>query len=357
MRIVIKVGSNVLAGKDNKIDVSRVNDLTGQILNLREAGHEIIVVSSGAVAAGRSLTLKSAAHLNKAVLASIGQPYLVSLFNAAYQKEPSFGQFLLSRNDFADRDRYDQTVKALELAIQSRIIPLLNENDVLATPASTLGDNDILSAITAIAANASKLIILTSIEGLFTENPNRAGAKLISEVANVDLQLERLCKQGTSTLGTGGMLSKVRAAKHAKGAGIETHIADGKEKHILDKIMIGENVGTKFLASKPEKISAHARWILAAKGFGLILIDDGAAMALVKKKSLLLPGILQVKGSFNKNDIVEIISKSGLTVAYGKSNFTSSEIQTAVALRKRDSSFTINKEVIHRDYMVNAQTI
>jgi glutamate 5-kinase len=213
-------------------------------------------------------------------------------------------------------------------------------------------DNDLLSGMVAIAAKADRLIILTNQTGLFTADPNLdKNAKLVEEVKNVDFEFERLCSNTKSTPGRGGMLSKIRAAKHAANAGMETYIIDGRVEGLMLKAAKGVQVGTKVLASGSKEITEQKRWLLAAKGFGQVIVDDGAVKALRSSKSLLLPGIVSMRGYFGKNEIVEVINKTGVAVAYGKINYDQTVLSEALANKKNDSATKLEKPVIHYDHM------
>lgn len=353
MRIVVKVGTNVLTDNSQHIQTSKIIKLISEIFTLREFGHEIVLVSSGAIGFGKSLLPNLDSPRKKSVWAAIGQPLLMQAYiNAGRNFDLPTAQCLLLRDDFTNRERYENFVQSIVAMIAGKILPIINENDVMATDDLTVGDNDVLAAMVSVAINAEKLILLTNQAGLFTDNPDtNPNATLISEVKNVDAELEKLCSAEGSVLGRGGMLSKVRAAKHAVHAGIETYIADGNKNKILLEIINGKQLCTKFEPLRPQDISAQKRWIMSAKGFGELIIDDGAVKALQSKKSLLAPGIISVKGQFEKAEIVQIVSKAGLGIAYGKSNYTSREIQDFLALRKVDKKAVLSKEVAHYDYM------
>lgn len=354
MRIVVKIGTNVLTNDGDKVDFERIRSLVFQLAEAAKK-HEVILISSGAVAAGRKklggLSLKS-----NQVYAAVGQPLLFEQYNrAATEYGIVFGQCLVLRHDFTEREKYENFLQSCRGMLAEKVIPIINENDVLTSEDITVGDNDILAAIVAIATSSDKLVLLTNQGGLFNDNPAaNPSAKVISEVKDIDFELEKLCRKETSSMGRGGMISKVRAAKHAAQAGIETVIASGGEEDILAKIMGRENCGTKFLAPTHPKLTTQKRWLMAAKGFGQMVIDDGAVKALQNGKSLLLPGIIKILGSFEKNEVVEVFSKTGKVVAYGKVNYGSEKIWQALVARKtsKEAAANLEKEVIHRDYMV-----
>ncbi len=354
MRIVIKVGTNVLTDNSQHIQISKIIKLISEIFTLREFGHEVILVSSGAIGFGKSLLPNLDTPRKKSVWAAIGQPLLMQAYiNAGRDFNLPVAQCLLLRDDFTNRERYGNFVQSLEAMLFGKILPIINENDVMATQDLTVGDNDVLAAMVSVAINAEKLILLTNQAGLFTDNPDtNSNATLVSEVKNVDAELEKLCSAECSALGRGGMLSKVRAAKHAVHAGIETFIADGSKDKILLEIINGKQHGTKFVPLVFQGMSAQKRWLMSAKGFGELIIDDGAVKALQSKKSLLAPGIIGSNGQFEKKEIVQIVSKAGLGIAYGRSNYSSKEIQDFLALRKINKKISLPKEVVHYDYMI-----
>jgi glutamate 5-kinase len=271
----------------------------------------------------------------------------------AAEYKSAVGQMLILRSELTDKERYANLVEVINGMLKAGILPIINGNDVISKADLITGDNDVLAGMLAAAVAADKLIILTNQEGFFTADPNwNKGAELIKEVKNVGFELERLCSIGKSTGGRGGMLSKIRAAKQATNAGVETIIADGRTRGILTKALATPHTGTKFLAQGTKDLSGQKRWLLAAKGFGQLIVDGGAAAALRNSKSLLLPGIISCRGMFDKNEIVEVIDKAGLAVAYGKTNYGQKDIQSALAGRKiSGSAGNLGKEVIHSGHM------
>ncbi len=356
MRIVVKIGTNVLTGDSNTPQRSAIKRLTGEIFALRQLGHQVILVSSGAVGAGwQGLTGLVSAE-DKQIWAAVGQPVLMHLYaEAAKEYGAQVGQILILRSELTDRQRYDTLVKVLDGMLEASVLPIINGNDVISLADLLTSDNDLLAGMVAIAARADRLVILTNQQGLFTADPNlNKNAQLVREVENIDFEFERLCSNTKSSPGRGGMLSKVRAAKHAANAGIETYIVDGREKGILLKVFHSPHAGTKVLANGAEQITEHRRWLLAAKGFGQLVVDDGAVKALRNFKSLLFPGIVSVRGVFSKGEIVEVINKTGLAVAYGKINYGQTELAEALLAKKthnKEHQTRFEKEIIHYDHM------
>ncbi len=354
MRIVVKIGTNVLTDNSDVVQTAAVKRLTAEIFELRQKGHQVILVSSGAVGSGRARLPKLQDEENKQIWAAVGQPLLMQLygkFAAEYNAE--VGQLLILRSELTDKERYGNLVAVIGGMLKAGVLPIINGNDVISKADLVIGDNDLLGAMVAVAAAADKLIILTNQPGFFTANPVLdPNAELVKEVKDVDFELERMCGGPKSNMGRGGMLSKIRAARHAVHAGIETLIVDGRDKDALAKALGNPHIGTRFIVVGSGEMSDQKRWLLAAKGFGQIIIDDGAAAALRGQKSLLLPGIISCRGLFDKGEIVEVIGKTGLAVAYGKTNFSRKEIQNALAIRKAvGKGKSLEREVIHLDHM------
>jgi len=359
MRIVVKVGTNVLTDNSDVIQNSVVKRLTAEIFELRQKGHEVVLVSSGAVGSGRARLPALLSVDDKQIWAAVGQPYMMQLYGKyAAEFKAEVGQLLILRSELTDKERYVNLVEVINGMLKAGVLPIINGNDVISKADLVTGDNDVLAGMVAAAIGADKLIILTNQEGFFTADPNfDKQAKLIKEIKNVGFELERLCSIGKSTGGRGGMLSKVRAARQATNAGVETIIADGRTEGVLAKALGSPHIGTKFLPIGAKDINEKKRWLLAAKGFGQLVVDGGAAAALLKSKSLLLPGIISCRGMFDKGEIVEVVDKSGLAIAYGKVNYSLDEVQKALALRKDlGRGGNLEKEVIHADHMAVIKT-
>ncbi len=355
MRVVIKIGTNVIINSAGRLDTARLLELTADIAAVRKEGYEVAIVASGAVGAGQVLMPELNSRTQRKVLAAIGQPALMQNYFQHFQKQGlAVGQCLLSRYDFSDRELYNNLVKILEDFFKTGVIPIINENDVFAPESLNFGDNDSLSAMLAIGIKADLLLLLTNQPGLLTEDPRKNNqAQLISVVTRVDKEIERMCSKTTSSLGQGGMISKVKAARQAVFAGITTFIADGRKPSIIKNILNGQLVGTRFIACNDRNMTDQKRWLMAAKGFGQLLVDPGAAKALRAGKSLLFPGILGIKGYFEPGSIVEVISE-GQIVSYGKINYSDKELSVALAEKKKspESFKPFSKEVIHCDYMI-----
>lgn len=354
MRIVIKVGTNVLTKNSKTLSPAVIRRILGEIFTLQQKGHEVVLVSSGAIGCGKNKLPDITGEHKKQVWAAVGQPLLMQEYNRyAAEWDLKIGQCLFLRIDFFDRERYQHLAETVDAMLKSAVIPVVNGNDVIARSDLTVGDNDMLAAMTAVATGADYLILLTNQQGMYTANPDAdPGAKLLPEVKNVDAKLEEMCAGETSSLGRGGMISKVRAAKQAVIAGIEAYIADGREAGVISKILEDQKIGTRFVAGKSKPKSEHKRWLMAARGYGQLIIDDGAVRALRRNNSLLFPGVVGLKGLFDRGEIVEIMSRAGDAVGYGKVNFDQSLLQEALRQKKEHQKVKMEREVVHKDFLV-----
>ncbi len=351
MRIVIKIGTNVLIDSSYHLVESRFAHIAKDVSVLVKEGHEVILITSGAVAAGREAVPELANTSHRKVLASIGQLSLMQLYKENFKNFGlAVGQCLISRYDIINRESYENLVVMIESFFTTKVIPVINENDV----SLNFGGNDSLAAMIAIAVKADQLIFLTHQKGLLTSDPTRDHtAELIPVVTRVDKEIERLCSKGVSVSGTGGMIRKIKAVQQAVFAGITSYIADGRESGAILKIIKGENFGTRFIACAVKDLTDQKRWLMAAKGFGQVIIDQGASLALRKGKSLLFPGVVAIKGLFEPNSIVEVAC-DGEIISYGKINFGEKDMQQALRLKEKklNTDELINKEVMHRNYMI-----
>ncbi len=353
MRIVIKIGTNVLIDGQGQLAKDRFADIAKEVSALQKQGHEVALVTSGAVAAGRQL-FENSNHVLRKVLAAAGQPVLMELYKNEFIKHGfNIGQCLISRVDIVHREQYHNVVAIIKDFFSAKVVPILNENDVFADESLNFGDNDSLAAMLAIAISAEELLLLTNQPGLMSGDPKDPASKLIPIVTRVDKEVERLCHKGLSLSGRGGMIRKVKAAQQAVFAGITTVIADGRQDGVIGKIVSGQRIGTCFVACTMEEFSEQKRWLMAAKGFGQLIVDEGAATALRKGKSLLFPGVLAVKGLFEPGSIVEVAC-GGEIITYGRVNFNEKIMERALNLKNKgqDIKQLIDKEIIHRDYMI-----
>ncbi|MEN8188310.1 MAG: glutamate 5-kinase [Thermodesulfobacteriota bacterium] len=361
-RIVVKVGSAVLTNAHG-INREVIANLAKGISRLRDLGKEVILVSSGAVAAGRKrLHLRDATAINlmeKQALAAIGQSQLMQHYDEAFSlHDKIIGQVLLTHSDFADRDRYLNVRNTILSLFRYNVVPIINENDTVSVEELRFGDNDTLGAMICNLIEADLFICLTDVEGLYTANPHTdPDARFVYTVEEVTEEIEAMAGNVKSLLGTGGMLSKIRAARMVAGGGGSSFIGPGKTESILERLFDGEMLGTFFMPSE-EKIQSRKQWIafvLRPKGF--LKLDKGACTALCKGgKSLLPSGIVEVHGEFGTGDPVHCIDNGHVAVAAGLVNYSSRDLNIIKQCRSEQIfdllGFKDCDEAIHRDNLV-----
>jgi glutamate 5-kinase len=364
-RIVAKFGTSLLTGDSNHLDRSMMSDLTDQVANLHGQGLELLIVSSGAIAAGRSklgLTKRIKGIPFKQVLASAGQSRLMNIYEQLFdQHDITIAQALLTRADLSDRAGYLNTRNTLLALLELQVVPIVNENDVVAVDEieeAKFGDNDNLSAMVANLIDADLLLILTDTAGLHTADPHRnPDARLIPQVDKIDAGIERLALDTAGTLGTGGMTTKVEAAKLATASGVTVIIADGREPDIIPRVAAGESIGTRF-SPAATRLESRQRWMLSGLSTrGKLIVDSGAALALKKqKRSLLAAGIKQLEGTFHRGDIVNIHDPEGVRIACGITNYSSADIEIMKGVHSRQIATLLGhdygSEVVHRNNLV-----
>lgn len=335
-RIVAKFGTNLLTAGGDRLDLERMANLVGQVARLRAAGAEVIVVTSGAVAAGRRRLggVKPARRgvVEKQVLAAVGQSELMRAYEQLFAwHEIVVGQALLTRRDLSDRLGYLTARDALLGLLAAGVVPVVNENDVVATDeiaATRIGDNDNLSALVANLIDANLLAILTNIDGLFTADPHTdPSARLLARVDQIDAEIEALAGGAISPRARGGMVTKLQAARLATGSGTDVVIANGHAPDVLPRLAAGEAVGTLFPASI-DRLESRKRWIRAGMApRGTLVIDAGAVRAITEGRHSLLPaGVLHATGSFHPADLVEIVTDHGRRVAVGVTRYGDADL-------------------------------
>ncbi len=360
-RLVIKIGSNILADEKEGLDTKRISSIASDISEIQNMGYEVVLVSSGAIAAGmRKLGLKEKPKdiKLKQATAAVGQSSLMW----AYEK--SFGdygkkvaQVLLTRDDFSDRKRYINSKNTLLTLLSYGIIPIINENDTVATDEIRFGDNDHLASLVVGLIDAERLIILSDVDGLFSSDPKKGKAALIKTVDEITPEIETIAGGAGSVVGTGGMYSKILAAKRAVNNGITVNIINGKKSGLLISLLKGNLEGTEFKPKK-EKLSSRKGWIVyGSRAKGSLHIDAGAVKALVHGgKSLLPSGVVSVTGIFEIGDAVYCIDSDGKRIAKGITNYSSSEIEKIKSKKTSEIEkilgYRYSDEVIHRDNLV-----
>ncbi len=359
--VVIKVGSNIIAGPEG-LNKRRISAIVRQLSEVHSMGYPIVLVSSGAIAAGMvKLGMKKRPHeiQLKQAAAAVGQSTLMWLYEKRFSRYgKKVAQVLLTRDAFYDRVRYINARNTLMALLQMGVVPIVNENDTVAIEEIKFGDNDQLAALVAAAVEADRLIILSDVEGLFSSDPRQdPKAKLIEEVKNFDETIEAMARPTTGQFGTGGMFSKVLAAKKAVQFGVTVHIVNGHKPMLIRKVLEGQKAGTVF---RPigRKVSARKTWIgLGTKAKGSLVIDEGAVKAVVERQKSLLPGgILKVEGRFQRGDAVYCTDPGGRRVAKGLTNYSSEEIEKIKGRRtseiEKALGYKYSEEVIHRDNLV-----
>ena len=361
-RVVIKVGTALLTRAGVDLDERIIDDLVGQIADLMRGGVEVIIVTSGAISAGVGrLGLRARPKLlpELQAAAAVGQSVLIACYERCFGRHGHWvAQILLTHDDLRDRARHLNARNTINTLLALGVIPIINENDTVSVDEIKFGDNDMLSALVANLVKADLLVILSDIEGLMTADPKRSGAaRLISEVSEITDEIISFAEGTGNSGGTGGMRSKLEAARIVTGAGETAVIADGREKNILARIFRGDDVGTLFLPSK-EKMRGRKRWIAYfTRPRGEIHVDGGAADALCTKgKSLLASGVISVEGDFHAGDTVRIAGRSGREIGRGLVNYTSGELKKIMGKKTGQIEAVLGykyyDEVVHRDNLV-----
>lgn len=362
MRLVLKLGSSTVT-RDGALDAPRLIDYARAIAALRDAGHQVVLVSSGAVAAGRAALHTNAADpavVGKQMLAAIGQPRLMALYGELFAHYGmTVAQVLLTRADLDDRRRYLNARNTFEAMLAAGVLPIVNENDTVATEEIRVGDNDQLSALVSSLIDARLLVLMTDQTGLFDANPRTTpDARLIERVDEPEIPqaIWDVAGGAAGTLGTGGMLTKLKAADIARRNGADVVIADGRAPQSLDAMLRGAAVGTRFSATTPAR-DARSRYILAGLRDGVgVRVDAGAVDALRAGKSLLGVGVRAVDGEFDRGDTVAVHDGEGRVVARGIANYGAAELRRIAGRRSTEVGallgYDFGPEFIHRNDLV-----
>jgi len=361
-RVVVKVGSSLVTNDGRGLDALAISQWGRQIAGLRAQGKDVVMVSSGAVAEGMKrlgwARRPSEMHELQAA-AAVGQMGLAQVYESCF-REHGLGtaQVLLTHDDLADRKRYLNARATLLTLLQLGVVPIINENDTVVTDEIKFGDNDTLGALVANLIEADCLVILTDQQGLFTADPRRdANARLLPRVNAGDVALEAMAGGAGSTIGKGGMITKVLAAKRAASGGAHTVIASGREPDVLLRLAAGEPIGTEFVA-QTGRLAARKKWLADHLQLrGSVKLDAGAARALQRDGKSLLPiGVVEVSGDFERGEAVACLDPEGREIARGLINYSSSD---ARRIMRRPSSdieailgFAEEPELIHRDNLV-----
>lgn len=361
-RIVVKVGSSILASVEKGLNHEVFSHLTKEISELKRQGYEIVLVSSGAIAAGmEKLGYKTRPQsiTQKQATAAVGQSRLMNIYEGYFSRyQQMVAQILLTHDDLSHRRRFLNARNTLLTLLELGIIPIINENDTVVVEEIKFGDNDNLSALITNLIEADLLIILTDIDGLCDADPrNHPQAKCIPLIEDIDVDLGAMIRETTSEMSVGGMVSKIQAARKTSRFGIPTVVACGTKKEVLHQILKGKEIGTLILP-KMETLSSRKHWIaFNLKSKGDVIVDEGAKKAIVQKgKSLLPSGVLEVRGSFDRGDSVSCLGPRGKEFARGLVNYSAQELDKIKGLRseqiEKALGYKYSDEVIHRDDLV-----
>ena len=361
-RIIIKAGSSLVTNEGRGVDLEAVSRWAGQIAGLRAAGKDVILVSSGAIAEGMrrlgwSQRPREMHQLQAA--AAVGQMGLAQAYETAFRERGMVAaQVLLTHADLADRQRYLNARTTLLTLLEQGVVPVINENDTVVTDEIKFGDNDTLGALVTNLVEGDVLIILTDQSGLYSADPRKhADATLIAQADAEDDALQAMAGGAGTGIGTGGMATKVTAARRAARSGAHTVIASGREPDVLLRLARGEIVGTQLLAGHA-KLAARKQWMadhLQLRGW--VMVDEGAARRLRAQGASLLPvGVVEVQGDFERGDVIAVRDASGAEVARGLSNYAASQARRIMRHPSADIEailgFSEEPELIHRDNMV-----
>ena len=371
-RAVFKLGTNIVTRDSGELDVETITDLVRQIAEAHDSGLEVVIVSSGAVGAGMdtlvSRSPKSRARLRRRnvtarqAAAAIGQVDVIALYKSEFGRYGiDVAQTLLSRSVLNQRDGYLNVRGTMEMLLEARIVPIVNENDVVAVEeivGVTYGDNDRLSAMLANVLDADVLVLLGEMDGLHTADPHgNPNAELIPDVYEITDEIRGFAGGPSDDRGSGGMRSKLAAAEVATLSGVDMVIADGHVENIVGRLLEGVKIGTRFHSLVPPTES-RKRWLLTGgtEATGAVTIDDGAVRALTENGVSLLPvGVTSVEGDFDRGDIIGVKSLSGKDVAWGLSNYSAAETRLVMGKRSDEMSDILDnyfgREIVHRNNM------
>ncbi|TXK52053.1 glutamate 5-kinase [Pontibacter qinzhouensis] len=349
-RIVIKIGSNVLTQADGMPDVARMEHLVDQITEIKKQGKEVILVSSGAVASGRSLVKiseKTDAVGSRQLLAAVGQVKLINTYSQLFGRHDLIcAQVLVTKEDFRDRLHYLNMKNCFQMQLQHNIIPVVNENDVISVTELMFTDNDELAGLIASMLNADALIILSNVDGIFNGDPKDSNSEVIQEIGHTTTGFSAFVTTQKSQFGRGGMITKCHMAHKVAQLGIAVHIANGKTTNILQRVLEEDVVNTRFIPKKTA--SGKKKWLAHSGSYanGVVQVNEGACAALTSAKatSLLPVGVTAISGTFQKGDIIKIISESEKHIGLGIAEYSSDKAQELVGQKNQ-------KELVHYDYL------
>ena len=360
-RIVVKVGTSTLTHPSGGMNLHRIEHLVRELIDEANQGKDILLVSSGAIAAGMNalgLAERPASVPARQALAAIGQGALLHIYEKLFHEYGrTMAQVLLTKENAARHHQYMNSRNALLALLGMNVIPVINENDAVAVDEIKIGDNDNLSAVVAALVDADALIILSDIDGVYTANPRTdTSAKLISEIPEITPEIERIAGGAGSAQGTGGMQTKIEAAKIAQNAGVTMVIARGDEDGIVRSILRGEEIGTLFPAREAHLRTRKSWLAFGQRLMGEISVDKGCILAMRRGASLLAVGVTDVYGEFSAGDTIRVLSPDGQEIARGITAYDAADIARLMGHQTADFPTLIadaaHEDIIHRDNMV-----
>jgi glutamate 5-kinase len=349
-RIIIKIGSNVFTQKDGLPDLKRINHLVEQIAEIKKQGKEVILVSSGAVASGRSLisvSEKYDAIAARQLLASIGQVKLINTYAHLFEQFSILcSQVLVTKEDFRDRLHYLNMKNCLEILLQHHVIPVVNENDVVSVTELMFTDNDELAGLIASMLNAQALIVLTNVDGIYDGDPNAEGSEVIEEFNCTVIDFSLFVSSGRSQFGRGGMITKSTMAHKVAQLGIAVHIANGTKDNILLDVLENKVLHTRFIPNKTA--SGKKKWLAHSGNYatGFVQVNEGAKLALTSSKasSLLPVGITNIISDFKKGEIIKLVDENDKLIGLGIAEYGSDKAREMIGKKNQ-------KPLVHYDYL------
>ncbi len=361
-RIVVKVGTSTLTHATGKLNLLRIEKLARELSDLANQGKQIILVTSGAVGAGMDrlgLKEKPKTIPEKQAAAAVGQGILLHIYEKMFGEYGQIvGQVLLTRADSVNRKRYTNSRNTLMALLNQGVIPIINENDAVSIDELKIGDNDTLSAMVASIIDADLLIILSDVEGVYTANPQTdPNAVLLTEITDIAPDIEELAGGPGTMRGTGGMYTKIQAAKIAVNSGVAMVIATGGREGVVREVLQGDNVGTIFI-SKENRLQIRKRWLAFGVSVnGRVTVDRGCERALLEGgSSLLAAGVTDVNGDFEQGNTISIVSEGGRELARGITNYCSEDVKKIMGAQTHDITQILGSkpydEIIHRDNLV-----
>ena len=349
-RIIIKIGSNVITQKDGLPDLNRITHLVEQIAKIKKQGKEVILVSSGAVASGRSLiniSEKYDAIATRQLFASIGQVKLINTYAYEFEKYNILcSQVLVTKEDFRDRLHYLNMKNCLKILLQHHVVPVVNENDVVSVTELMFTDNDELAGLIASMLNAQALIVLTNVDGIYDGDPDNEDTKVIEEVSGNTLDFSSFVSSGRSQFGRGGMITKSTMAQKVAQLGIAVHIANGTKENILVDVLDDKVPHTYFIPNR--SASGKKKWIAHAGNYakGIVQVNEGAKAALTSAKasSLLPVGVINILSDFKKGEIIKLVDENNKAIGLGIAEYGSDKAAEMMGQKNQ-------KALVHYDYL------